>query len=189
MKRSYHVTVVALVAVAITFWALPSMAQGRYAEYRWADKAGFTTIDSLAYKVKGKRVIGNAAPDTLVGATADTTASYRIDGAAAINLTVWNTKVAAGTLCTYTVQVSEDRTHWSSLATTFTLAESASLANSPSFQVLLDTSTDTTLAGYGTNADRRKIATASWLRVICSNAYVSGTDTTIHTGLLKARWK
>lgn len=186
-----HATVALGVALALTVLALPTAAQGPgiVDRYRWASQEGQTTVDSLAYKVKGKRVIGNTAPDTLVAATADTTAAYRVDGAEAITVTAWNTKVVAGSICTYTVQVSNDRTHWSSLTTTFSLAESSSLASSPTQQVLYDrTFSDSTASGFGTSADRRKLSAASWLRVICSNAYHSGTDTTIHSGLIKVRW-
>lgn len=188
MKRSiaYGLALALVLAVAGEVSARQPMPNDR-----WQDRAGWTITDSLGWKIAGVRSReGNR--DTLIGATADTTVPYRIDGAESIVLAVWNTKVAISSLVTYTIRVSPDSVHWKSLATTFTLTQSTTAtakADSASIQILLSRGLPDTMAStFNCTGDRAMLNAATFIQVIASNGYVGGADTTFHSGLLKCRY-
>ncbi len=193
MKRTLAgLFAVLLLATVAELWAKPTLY-----DRRWQSKAGWTTVDSLGWRAGGHGVttgrLYDSNIDTLIGNKADTTCPYPIDGAADVKVSVWNKKQTGGETVTYKVQVADDTVHWTSLGTTFTMAQTSGCAyDSASVQTILATvGTDSSYTGFNAASDRRKTSAASYLRVIASQGTattVTTADTAIHCGTIKVRY-
>lgn len=185
MKRLFTGLVLVLaLATAADVWANPQL----YSK-RWQNKSGWTQIDSIGWRARGGRYY-NSTVDTLTAALKDTSCPYPIDGAADIQIAVWNKKNVGASTSTYTIQVSDDTVHWSSLTASFTLATTSATASDTAAvrSILASVGADSSASGFGQAIDRRRVSAAAYLRVIISKDNAPGNDTVIHCGVLKVRY-
>jgi hypothetical protein len=177
--------IVALLAVPLLVGPADAGKENRLWENRYQNRAGWARADTIGIGWGAGTMDTNL--DTLAAATSDTTLAFDIEGCSAIVVTVVQKEVIAGSNVTYTVQVSDDRTNWTSITPTFSKASSSATFIR---QVVYAEAVPDSIVGsmFGNSENRGIISTASYMRVIGNLGYMTGTDSTMHNYIVKKKW-
>lgn len=184
-------------AMAVALLVIPLVATNVHAtnddgnvwQMRWQNKAGWTFLDSLSWRAGAGKYLGSCV-DTLTAAAADTSIPLFIDGAEAVTFTSVPKKVVAGARASYKFEVSDDLTAWDSLTVRFSVGYSpATYASNYKRTTVFDARADSLVGNLLVNGmNQKKVAGATYMRVIIKQDGYTGTDTLIHGALLKRRW-
>ena len=182
-------------AMAVALLVIPLVATNVHAanddaniwQMRWQNKAGWAFLDSLSWRAGAGRILGSCI-DTLTAAGSDTSLPLYIDGVEAITFTQVPKKVVVGSLMQYKFEVSDDLVGWDSLTVRFSAANSAT---TPVYRrtTVFDARADSLVGNLLVNGmNQKRVAAASYMRVIAKQLFHSGTDSTIHGAIVKRRW-